>query len=174
MLKQPFSVSNSNSSLHKDHAMNAVAIYEYKANREDELDIVIGDRVLIINREMGWCIVEKGGKRGWVPTGCLHVDESDSSSQDGAGGDSGSGGNGTSHGHRTTQGYVLYDYEKISPNELSIKKGAVLTIYKKYEHWLLAGWNNKKGIAIPLFMRFLSGWVPSCYVNVENEDELGH
>jgi hypothetical protein len=137
-VKQPFSVSNSSSSLHKDTSLHAVAIYEYKANREDELDIMIGDRVMLINREMGWCIVEKNGKRGWVPTGCLHVDED--------------GGGDEAREPKTAQGYVLYDYEKISPNELSIKKGASLVIYKKYEHWLLGGvvGTNKKG------------WVPVC------------
>jgi hypothetical protein len=133
-LKQPFSVSNSSSSINKDISLHAVAIYEYKANREDELDIIIGDRVLMITRELGWCIIEKGGKRGWVPTKCLHVDEEGASPA----GDE-------VRELKTAQGYVLYDYEKISPNELSIKKGATLVIYKKYEHWLLAGWNNKKG-----------------------------
>lgn len=141
--KQP-----SSSSLHKETPpLHAVAIYEYKATREDEFDVMIGDRVLLINR-VGWSIVERNGKRGWVPNGCLHVEEE--------------GGTGDEVKEpKTANGYVLYDdYEKISPNEMSIKKGTNLLIYKKYEHWLLGGiaGTSKKG------------WVPVCAFCLANCD----
>lgn len=150
--RQPFSVSNSSNSIRSDNSSQAVAIYEYKAIREDELDVMIGDRFIIINRETGWCIVEKGGKRGWVPAGCLHTEDDEEVPS------SASTPITAPSSQRVIQGVVLYDYEKISANELSIKKGAVLTIHKKYEHWLLAAWNGKKG------------WVPSCYVSIEGDE----
>ena len=64
----PGQISVTNDSTH------AVAIYEYKAARDDEFDVAIGDRfVKIIKEGEGWCTVEKAdGTRGWVPTGCLH------------------------------------------------------------------------------------------------------
>ncbi|KAJ3221763.1 Adaptor for signal transduction [Clydaea vesicula] len=121
-----------------------VAIYEYKANREDELDVAIGDKFNIINREVGWCFVEKSnGSKGWVPTGCLH----ESDERDGTG------------SQNPLKGVGLEDYNKISHNELSIKRGDVLIIHKKFQHWFLAECGTERG------------WVPSCYVSIESETE---
>ncbi|TPX61433.1 hypothetical protein SpCBS45565_g07251 [Spizellomyces sp. 'palustris'] len=140
----------------REHLPNAVAVYEYQATLEDEVDVAIGDRFKIVRRERGWCIVEKEGKLGWVPEGCLAQSERDDfkTAED--------------PGVATQKGVALYDYTKISPNELSIKKGDQLLVRNKYEHWLLAECRGE------------SGWVPSCYVTIheagdaEDADTLGN
>ncbi|KAJ1530012.1 Adaptor for signal transduction, partial [Nowakowskiella sp. JEL0078] len=129
----------------------AVAIYEYRADREDELDIVIGEKFKILGRETGWCVVERNGRRGWVPAGCLmeNIDEElDDQSKPGVV---------VGENYDPQKGIVLYDYDSQSQNELSITKGTTLLITKKYEHWVLAEINNKKG------------WVPSCYVSMNDD-----
>ncbi|KAJ1551485.1 Adaptor for signal transduction [Nowakowskiella sp. JEL0078] len=129
----------------------AVAIYEYRADREDELDVAIGEKFKILGRETGWCVVERNGRRGWVPAGCLmeSVDEEqDSQSEADAV---------VRENSNPQKGVVLYDYDSQSQNELSITKGTTLLITKKYEHWVLAEFNNKKG------------WVPSCYVSMNDD-----
>ncbi|KAI8806401.1 ras association (RalGDS/AF-6) domain-containing protein [Cladochytrium replicatum] len=143
-----------------DQPSIAIAIYKYKADREDEFDVEVGDRFRIIGRETGWCIVERDGVQGWVPSGCLHeteedLDENPAPSSKPAG--SKSGGQAGEVGEIMTpqRGVVLYDYvSNNSPNELSIKKGDELIITKKYQHWLLADYKDQKG------------WVPSCYVSL--------
>jgi hypothetical protein len=55
----------------------AVAIYEYKAEREDELDVNIGDMFAVKDKATGWWVVEKNGKVGWVPAGCLVENDDD-------------------------------------------------------------------------------------------------
>ncbi|KAI9144248.1 ras association (RalGDS/AF-6) domain-containing protein [Paraphysoderma sedebokerense] len=120
----------------------AVVIYEYAAQREDELDISIGDKLNIKQRSTGWYVVEKNGQVGWVPMGCLLEDTDTDQFKVG-------------DGKGPARGYALYDYAKIGPNELSIRKGDVLMVHKKYQHWLLADCNSR------------TGWVPSCYVSME-------
>ncbi|KAL2911526.1 hypothetical protein HK105_209015 [Polyrhizophydium stewartii] len=120
---------------------NAVAIFEYTAQRADEFDVAIGDQFTIIARDTGWFVVEKAGRRGWVPAGCLLESR------------------GSEGGQIDTQdlnqpGMALFDYEKNSPNELTIRKGDALVVHRKYQHWLLAECNGDQG------------WVPSCYVAV--------
>nr|KAJ3420396.1 Adaptor for signal transduction [Polyrhizophydium stewartii] len=115
---------------------NAVAIFEYTAQRADEFDVAIGDQFTIIARDTGWFVVEKAGRRGWVPAGCLLESR------------------GSEGGQIDTQdlnqpGMALFDYEKNSPNELTIRKGDALVVHRKYQHWLLAECNGDQG------------WVPS-------------
>ncbi|KAI9102030.1 hypothetical protein DFS34DRAFT_647813 [Phlyctochytrium arcticum] len=129
---------------------NAVAVYEYQATLDDEVDVAIGDRFRIVQREQGWCIVEKDGKLGWVPEGCLAQTEGDDVRES------------EEPVTSTQHGVVLYDYTKISPNELSIKKGDHLLIRNKYEHWLLAVCQGD------------SGWVPSCYVSILDNPDGDH
>ncbi|KAI8822259.1 uncharacterized protein EV422DRAFT_505735 [Fimicolochytrium jonesii] len=60
-----------NSSASPSERAQAVAVYEYNATLADELDVSIGDRFVIARRCEGWCEVEKDGRTGWVPSGCL-------------------------------------------------------------------------------------------------------
>lgn len=123
----------------------AVAIYEYTADRDDELDVNIGDEFLVLDKNTtGWWIVGRGDLRGWVPSGCL-LEKSQETDNDHAGG--------------PVQGIALYDYNAVGVNELSIKKGNTLQVHKTYQHWLLADCEGQQG------------WVPSCYVTVAKEGE---
>lgn len=52
--------------------LTAVAIYEYKAERDDEFDVGIGDKFIVRDTSTaGWWIVERNGETGWVPSGIL-------------------------------------------------------------------------------------------------------
>ena len=164
------------------HPESAVAIYEYTAEREDELDVHIGDQFLIRDKNAaGWWVVERDGCTGWVPAGCLMEMSSAAVSagasdplstgaavagaaaggahatdaQGGVGGDNPLAGN--AEGDPPVQkGVALYDYDAVGGNELSIKKDDVLLVLRKFQHWLLA---ENQGA---------QGWVPSCYVSVQN------
>ncbi|KAI8915799.1 hypothetical protein EDD86DRAFT_252759, partial [Gorgonomyces haynaldii] len=105
----------------------AVAIYEYNPQRDDELKVVIGDQFVIIDREVGWFLVEKDGRRGWVPAGCL-LENMASEIQP-----------------SLQMGVALADYEKNTPNELDIKKGQSVVIYQHYQHWLLVERDGSQG-----------------------------
>lgn len=131
---------------------HAVAIYDYEQKQTDELDVSVSDRFIVLSRDpnTNWCVVERNGKRGWVPGGCLLEDEGppkDDLDTTFSRGDK-----------RVLTGVVLYDFDKITPNELTVRKGNVLVIHKVYMHWILADVNNKRG------------WVPSSYVSFDDDD----
>ncbi|KAI8929857.1 hypothetical protein BC831DRAFT_238373 [Entophlyctis helioformis] len=130
----------------EEHAM-AVAVYEYSAQRDDEMNVEIGDMFVIVSRETGWFVVEKNGRRGWVPAGCLLesnvVGNADAFEDNDV----------------AQTGTVLHDYEKMSPNELTIHKGDALAIHRKFQHWLLVDCRGDHG------------WVPSCYVSIVSGDD---
>ncbi|TPX43342.1 hypothetical protein SeMB42_g04761 [Synchytrium endobioticum] len=127
---------------------SAVAIYEYQAERDDELNIHIGDRFTILHKESGWCVAEfyDGQTRGWVPEGCL-LEENDHNSLNSS--------NDTTLAATDLprKGLALDDYVRMSPNEMSVRRGDVLIVQKKYRHWVLAEHGGRRG------------WVPSCYVS---------
>jgi hypothetical protein len=118
----------------------AVAVYEYTGQRTDELSLIIGDEVIIVTRSTGWSVVQLRGELGWVPSGCLVEETQAEEFQqiDPLG----------------VPGKALFDFEKIGPNELSIRKGEEVRVLKKYQHWLLAEYDGH------------IGWVPSCYVSL--------
>jgi hypothetical protein len=119
------------------------AIFEYKAEREDELDVNIGDSFIIMDTNTtGWWVVEKNGKTGW---GCLMENNQKTEADPDA--------------DAPIEGTVLHDYEAIGVNELSIKKGDLVLVHKTYQHWLLADCDEKQG------------WVPSCYVSITRDLE---
>ncbi|KAI9005923.1 hypothetical protein BC832DRAFT_592041 [Gaertneriomyces semiglobifer] len=131
----------------------AVAIYEYQAALGDELDLVIGDHLRILRQGddiAGWCVVEKSGRIGWVPEGCLARSGLPTASPEAS---------------ASEKGVALYDYHRVSANELSIRKGDELIIRNRAEHWLYGECNGE------------SGWVPAAYVSSldsNNEDTLGN
>ena len=117
----------------------AVAIYEYKAERDDELDVNIGDTFIIRDKtETGWWVVERDAVPGWVPSGCLVESSGENPSA-------------------PQNGFALYDYDAVGGNELSLKKDDHLVILKKYQHWFMASLDGKEG------------WVPSCYVGIDDQ-----
>ena len=64
----------------------AVAIYEYNAERDDELDVNIGDEFIIRDKSTaGWWVVERNGQTGWVPSGCLLEKSADETLEEGKG-----------------------------------------------------------------------------------------
>ncbi|KAJ3123079.1 Adaptor for signal transduction [Nowakowskiella sp. JEL0407] len=143
--------------LFADGVPSAVAIYEYRAQREDELDVAIGERFKIIGRETGWCVVERNGRRGWVPAGCLMEnveDETRENTETQVEANTSS----AIEDNKPQRGVVLYDYQTQSANELNIKKGDNLIITKRYQHWVLAENNG------------LRGWVPLCYVSMVKDE----
>jgi hypothetical protein len=120
-----------------------VAIYEYKAQRDDELNVSIGDEFVVRDKsETGWWVVERAGQTGWVPAGCLIDKSANDVLIDGETG--------------PVPGIALYDYNALGVNELSISKDDVLTVFKKYQHWLMAEVDGR------------TGWVPTCYVSLED------
>ena len=45
--------------------------YSYRAEKDDEIDLVIGDVVLILEKsEDGWCKGVIGEREGWFPGNC--------------------------------------------------------------------------------------------------------
>lgn len=117
----------------------AVAIYEYTKERDDELNVAIGDQFQVVGHEGGWTSVLKEGNKYWVPSACLLDGDLEED-------------------HTGERGRAIFDYKKNNANELTISKGDDLTIFRKLNHWLLA---ECKGEA---------GWVPSCYVRLQNEN----
>lgn len=118
----------------------AVAIYEYQAERDDELDVNIGDEFIIRDKTAtGWWVVEKNNQVGWVPEGCLLQKTEDVEAED----------------SEPKKGVALFDYVALGVNEMSIKQNDTLIVHKKYQHWLLAECNE------------VQGWVPSCFVSID-------
>lgn len=105
---------------------HAVAIYEYKAERDDELDVNIGDTFVIRDKtETGWWVVQKGDVTGWVPSGCLMPQGAAETAA-------------PAPANGPVLGTALFDYDAIGVNEISIRNGDSLTVHKTYQHWLLA------------------------------------
>ncbi|KNE61031.1 hypothetical protein AMAG_06789 [Allomyces macrogynus ATCC 38327] len=126
-------------------ASRAVAVYEYRAQRADEVSVMIGDPVVIRHRSVGWFVVDTAaGTTGWVPSGCL-VEEA-LAEEYATGPAAGPAG--------VTLGRALFPYDAIGPNELSIKKGDTMRLMKRYEHWVLADLNGT------------TGWVPVSYIKL--------
>eukprot|EP00835_Amoeboradix_gromovi_P006779 NODE_884_length_3465_cov_0.227867.p1 type:complete len:512 gc:universal NODE_884_length_3465_cov_0.227867:3312-1777(-) len=119
-------------------ASAAVVIYEYISQREDELTISIGDRVYIQQKSQGWYVVSIGSNQGWVPSGCLLEDPDNDI-----------------YNSTVATGIASFDYQKVGPNEISMRNGDVVHIKKKYQHWLYVKVNED------------IGFVPLCYVNLE-------
>jgi hypothetical protein len=146
----------------------AVAIYEYRAQRDDEFNVSIGDHFTVRDKaEVNWWVVEKDGVTGWVPAGCLMDESTDNANQNNviSGGDgvhingnvgsvNGSG-DGAANDGKPVTAVALYDYDAAGPNEVSIKRQDVLTIHKIYQHWLLVETVDGQ-----------TGWAPSCYVSI--------
>ncbi|KAI9352062.1 hypothetical protein BDR26DRAFT_850283 [Obelidium mucronatum] len=158
------------------------ATYNYRAARDDELNVVIGDRFKVMKKDRDWFTVKslEGGSNavgsmGWVPSGCLRevgsTEEEGTSSMNNrrpAGG--GAVGNGLVGGgiqrppgipidmELPVQAVILYDYDGSgTTNALAVKAGVVLTILKKEDSWLYGKLGERKG------------WVPDAYVSIVSD-----
>ncbi|KAG0279753.1 Adaptor for signal transduction [Linnemannia gamsii] len=116
----------------------AVALYEWEAKRDDELNVKVGDVFKIKSKGHGWWVVQRDEEIGWIPASIL----SESSSED---------------GYFSAEGIAIFDFAKTGPNELSIKTGDKLKIFKRHQHWLLATCEGQRG------------WVPSWFVNLDSQ-----
>ncbi|KAF9431544.1 Adaptor for signal transduction [Entomortierella beljakovae] len=117
----------------------AVALYEWEAKRDDELNVKVGDVFKIKSKGHGWWVVQRDEEIGWIPASIL----SESNSEDGYFSADG------------VAGVAIFDFTKTGPNELSIKTGDKLKIFRRHQHWLLATSEGQRG------------WVPSWFVNLE-------
>ena len=92
VLKQSNTISTSFSSSSgissgNNNSSGVVAIHNYRAEREDELNVTIGDRFSILRIEGAWAVVKRKGvsseqKMGWVPLGVLNDKSSISNTDD--------------------------------------------------------------------------------------------
>ncbi|KAF9277289.1 Adaptor for signal transduction [Mortierella alpina] len=114
----------------------AVALYEWEAKRDDELNVKVGDVFKIKSKGHGWWVVQRDDEIGWIPASIL----SESNSED---------------GYFSAEGVAIFDFAKTGPNELSIKTGDKLRIFRRHQHWLLATCEGQRG------------WVPSWFVNLD-------
>ncbi|KAG0326551.1 Adaptor for signal transduction [Podila humilis] len=114
----------------------AVAMYEWEAKRDDELNVKVGDVFKIKSKGHGWWVVQRDDEIGWIPASIL----SENSSED---------------GYFSAEGVAIFDFTKTAPNELSIKTGDKLKIFRRHQHWLLATCEDQRG------------WVPSWFVSLD-------
>ncbi|KAG0296001.1 Adaptor for signal transduction [Dissophora globulifera] len=82
----------------------AVALYEWEAKRDDELNVKVGDVFKIKSKGHGWWIVQRDDEIGWIPASIL----SENNAED---------------GYFSAEGVAIFDFAKTAPNELSIKTG---------------------------------------------------
>ncbi|CAG8543206.1 9227_t:CDS:2 [Paraglomus occultum] len=123
----------------------AMVVFPYVPENADEVNVIVGDVVTIRAKSEGWCYVEKGGQAGWVPASCVFetsINGGDMMDRDSP---------------YVGRGVAVVDYVGHGENELSMKAGDKLRIYKKSNHWLYCEINDERG------------WVPSWYVRIDRE-----
>ncbi|KAJ3413018.1 Adaptor for signal transduction [Chytridiales sp. JEL 0842] len=140
----------------------AIAILPYTANMDDEFNVEVGDRFIILKRFQNWFLVRRKGDpvvkgvKGLVPSGCLRVGETTTTNSNADNNTASTPTTSTSSGP-PLRGTVLYDYKAGSSTELSVKKGDGILIYKKADHWLYAESAGDQQ----------KGWVPESYVSIK-------
>ncbi|KAK4684078.1 protein STE50, partial [Tremellales sp. Uapishka_1] len=130
----------------------AISIYPYIADRQDEFDVAVGATFVVLSKAKGWWIVQKDPdgmgnivpdqtKSGWVPAGCLLELSSPISAVSPTTPEMTS----LIPGRQplppaaimssSYPGIVLMDYEAKGDDELTLKEGDKIRVYKKYCHW---------------------------------------
>lgn len=147
----------------------AVVKFAYTAEREDELTLLKGSRVVVMEKcSDGWWRGSQAGRVGWFPSN--YVQEESGAAEDGGEGD-------TSRGYISSQGTLLangraggrvlhlvqtlYPFSSVTEEELNFEKGEVMEVVEKPENdpeW----WRCKNS-------RGMVGLVPKNYVMVLEE-----
>lgn len=147
----------------------AVVKFAYTAERDDELSLLKGSRVVVMEKcSDGWWRGSQAGRVGWFPSN--YVQEESGAAEDGGEGD-------TSRGYISSQGTLLangraggrvlhlvqtlYPFSSVTEEELNFEKGEVMEVVEKPENdpeW----WRCKNS-------RGMVGLVPKNYVMVLEE-----
>lgn len=150
----------------------AVVKFAYTAEREDELTLVKGSMVIVMEKcSDGWWRGSQSGRMGWFPSN--YVQEELGGTDDREEGDSPRGYNGGSQGTLLANGraggrgevlqlvQTLYPFSSVTEEELNFEKGEVMEVMEKPENdpeW----WRCKNS-------RGMVGLVPKNYVMVLDE-----
>lgn len=150
----------------------AVVKFAYTAERDDELTLVKGSRVIVMEKcSDGWWRGTQAGRVGWFPSN--YVQEEVGGPEDRAEGDSPRGFHGGSPGTLLANGraggrggvlhrvQTLYPFSSVTEEELNFEKGEVMDVVEKPENdpeWWKC--RNERGIV---------GLVPKNYVMVLDE-----
>lgn len=149
----------------------AVVKFAYTAEREDELTLVKGSQVVVMEKcSDGWWRGSHGGRVGWFPSNYVQEElggADDRGEGDASRGYSGSQGTLLANGRAGDQGGVLhlvqtlYPFSSVTEEELNFEKGEVMEVVEKPENdpeW----WRCKNS-------RGMVGLVPKNYVMVLDE-----
>uniref|UniRef100_A0A8C8DWT0 Cytoplasmic protein n=1 Tax=Oryzias sinensis TaxID=183150 RepID=A0A8C8DWT0_9TELE len=150
----------------------AVVKFAYTAERDDELTLVKGSRVIVMEKcSDGWWRGTQAGRVGWFPSN--YVQEEVGGPEDGGSGDSPRGFHGGSAGTLLANGraggrggvlhrvQTLYPFTSVTEEELNFEKGEIMDVVDKPENdpeWWRC--RNERGIV---------GLVPKNYVIVLDE-----
>ncbi|XP_070770620.1 cytoplasmic protein NCK2a [Enoplosus armatus] len=150
----------------------AVVKFAYTAERDDELTLVKGSRVTVMEKcSDGWWRGSQAGRVGWFPSN--YVQEELGGADDRGEGDSSRGYHGGSQGTLLANGradgpdevlhlvQTLYPFSSVTEEELNFEKGEVMEVVEKPENdpeW----WRCKNS-------RSMVGLVPKNYVTVLDE-----
>lgn len=127
----------------------AISIYPYIADRTDEFDVAVGATFVVMSKAKGWWFVQKDPEgRGniisdplrsaWVPAGCLLELTAPVASVSPATPGTMPGRAPIPPGNIISSSYpgkALMPFSSNDPNELSLKEGDKIRVYKKYCHW---------------------------------------
>ncbi|XP_061925793.1 cytoplasmic protein NCK2a [Entelurus aequoreus] len=149
-----------------DLNMPAVVKFAYAAERDDELTLLKGSRVVVMEKcSDGWWRGSQGGRVGWFPSN--YVQEELGESPDRVGGE-----DSYTHGTLMANGSIwgrrravlvqtLYPFSSVTEEELNFEKGEIMEVVEKPENdpeW----WRCKNS-------RGMVGLVPKNYVTVLDE-----
>ncbi|XP_024299762.1 cytoplasmic protein NCK2 [Oncorhynchus tshawytscha] len=151
-----------------DLSIPALVKFAYPAEREDELTLVKGSRVIVMEKcSDGWWRGSSEGRVGWFPSNyVLEEGEEEAVWGDLSGGYSGQGAgsggvtNGTTRVIHTVQ--TLYPFSSVTDEELNFEKGEVMAVLEKPENdpeW----WRCRNA-------RGQVGLVPKNYVVILSDD----
>uniref|UniRef100_H2Z374 Growth factor receptor-bound protein 2 n=1 Tax=Ciona savignyi TaxID=51511 RepID=H2Z374_CIOSA len=110
-----------------------IALYDFTASNSGDLPFKKGStlKIFIVTQDAAWCKAEQDGKSGIVPKNYLHLKPVKYY-----------GG----FAPKTKDAIALYDFTASAPDELSFKKGSILTITMPYLHWYKAEQDGKDGL----------------------------
>lgn len=159
-----------------DLNLPALVKFSYTAEREDELSLVKGTRVVVMEKcSDGWWRGSQGGRAGWFPSNYVQEDAGGPEEEDGGEGDFQGGSPGTLLANGRAGGrsaaaaaatvlhlvQTLYPFSSVTEEELNFEKGEVMEVVEKPENdpeWWRC--RNSRGAV---------GLVPKNYVVVLDE-----